>query len=61
MIVDRENLNLTEALKLALAYIVEHYLTGRWSVYELFEPKSARMLLKISKEVGSKALMRLPS
>ncbi|MEM3156842.1 MAG: DUF58 domain-containing protein [Nitrososphaerota archaeon] len=59
VIVNRENLNSAEALKLAIAYIMEHYLAAKWNIYELFEPKSARILLKISKEIGSKAFMRI--
>ncbi|MEM0452018.1 MAG: DUF58 domain-containing protein [Nitrososphaerota archaeon] len=59
VIIDRNDLNPSEALKLALAYVLEHYLTNRWSVYELFEPKSAHTLLKISREIGSKAFMKI--
>jgi len=55
VILDRENMNSMEALKLALAYVVKSYESSEWSIYELVEPKSARALMRISREIGSEA------
>ena len=55
ILVEREELAPLEALKLALAYVVKSRLTDEWNVYELVEPKSARLLLRILREIGSSA------
>ena len=55
ILVEREGLAPLEALKLALAYVVRFRLTDKWNVYELIEPKSARLLLKVLREVEASA------
>ena len=59
VIVDREDLNPLDALKLALAHVIEPHFFRRWDVYEFVEPKSARMLTRILGELGSEAFREI--
>ena len=56
LILDLEDVNPVDMLKLALAYVVEPHIVEEWDVYELFEPKSARSILDILREIKSSAL-----
>ncbi|MCD6235494.1 MAG: DUF58 domain-containing protein, partial [Thaumarchaeota archaeon] len=59
MVFDGVDLDPVEAVKAALAYVLESVVADRLDVYEFFEPKSARMLMEFSREVGSRFLREL--
>ena len=50
LILDLEDTNPADMLKIALSYILESHIAKEWDFYELFEPKSARKLLKVLRE-----------
>lgn len=59
VIISRENMNPVEALKLALAYVIESCIATEWSIYEFFEPKSARLVMDILRELRSTGLQEV--
>jgi len=59
VVIERENLSPIEAVKLALAHVVEYYARSGWNVYELVEPKASRALANIVREIGSQALREI--
>jgi len=55
-LLERTNLDPSEALKISLSYVIETYITPNWNIYELFEPKSTREIARMLQAFGSKGL-----
>ena len=56
IIFDLKDVSSAEILRIVIGYIVESHISREWRIYELFEPKSARMLLSTLKEFKSRTL-----
>jgi uncharacterized protein (DUF58 family) len=59
IIFEAEKMNPIEALKTALAHVMETYHISEWDIYEVCEPKPSRSLLKTLKAARAEGLAKL--
>ena len=57
ILVYRRNLKPVEALKIILSFVVNKYISPKWNIYELLEPKSASELRRLMASLGSLRLL----